>query len=194
MLRAGSVAGRPVPTGKKFHNGKVSGFEREMAKEDSKMANCLVNHDSELKPICPINTTKNPNNYKKIQVLIDSGAAESVIPPWLLPDYAVKEGEATRQKVKYTTADGNIISNLGEIAVPFRTREGHKCGVTFQVCDVARPLLSVTALTEKGNKVTFNDSGGRIIGPGVKQCIDFAKRDGVYVLDVYVPPFQGQGM
>ena len=116
-----------------------------------------------------------------------------MIPPWLLPDYTITEGEATRQKVKYTTADGNIISNLGELSVPFRTREGHKCGVTFQVCDVARPLLSVTALTVKGNRVVFEENGGKIIGPGGKQTIEFTKRDGVYILDVYVPPFHGPG-
>ena len=116
-----------------------------------------------------------------------------MIPPWLLPDYPISEGESTRQRVKYTTADGNIISNLGELKVPFRTREGHKCGVAFQVCDVARPLLSVTALTSKGNRVVFGDNGGCIIGPDGKQTIEFAKRDGVYILDVYVPPFQGQG-
>ena len=95
--------------------------------------------------------------------------------------------------MQYTTADGNVISNLGEPNVPFRIREGHTCGETFQVCDVARPLLSVAALTEKGNTVTFGDEGGRIIGPDGKQTIEFAKRDGVYVLDAYVPPFHGQG-
>ena len=77
--------------------------------------------------------------------------------------------------------------------MPFRTREGYKFGVTFQVCDVARPLLSVTALTEKGNTVTFGDTGGRIVGPDGKQTIEFARRDGVYILDAYVPPFHGQG-
>ena len=61
------------------------------------------------------------------------------------------------------------------------------------LCDVARPLLSVTALTEKGNTVTFGDTGGRIVGPDGKQTIDFVRRDGVYILDVYVPPFHEQG-
>ena len=95
------------------------------------MTNCLVKLNPNWKAICQLKGITNPHNYQKVQILVDSGAAESVIPPWLLPDYAITEGEATRKKVKYTTADGNVISNLGELTVPFRTREGNKCGVTF---------------------------------------------------------------
>ena len=56
--------------------------------------------------------------------------------------------------------------------MPFRTRERHRCGVTFHVCGVARPLLAVTALTRKGNQVVFEKEGGRIVGPDGKQTIE----------------------
>ena len=89
-------------------------------------------------------------------------------------------------------ADGNEIPNLGEIDLPFRTYEGHKCGIKFQLADVKRPLLSVTALTAKGNKVSFHSTGGTIVSQDGKQRIDFKKQQGVYILEVYVPPFQRQ--
>ena len=129
---------------------------------------------------------------RSIKVLVDSGAAENVIPPGLLPDFDIKEGEARRNNVRYTTADGNELPNLGEIQLPFRTKEGHQCGVTFQVCDVSRPLLSVTALTAKGNTVDFHDNGGTISGKDGKK-MHFKKESGVYILEMYVTPFQGQG-
>ena len=57
---------------------------------------------------------------------------------------------------------------------------------------MSRPLLSVTALTAKGNSVAFNDQGGVIIGKDGKR-MTFKKESGVYVLEMYVAPFPGQG-
>ena len=51
----------------------------------------------------------------------------------------------------------------------------------------------MTALTSKGNKVSFHSTGGTIVSQAGKQKIDFKKQQGVYILEVYVPPFQGQG-
>ena len=93
----------------------------------------------------------------------------------------------------YSTADGGEIANLGEQNIRFQTQEGHRCGMTFQVADVKRPLLSVPALAARGNRVTFDNTGGTIIGPKGDQKVRFHTRRGVYVLDLYVAPFQGQG-
>ena len=50
----------------------------------------------------------------------------------------------------------------------------------------------MTALTAKGNSVAFNDQGGVIIGEDGKR-MTFKKESGVYVLEMYVAPFPGQG-
>lgn len=76
----------------------------------------------------------------------------------------------------------------------FRTREGYECGIKFQVCDVHRPLLSVSALTARGNKVKFHETGGAITSQEGKQEIKFAREGGVYVLTMYIPSFQGPGL
>ena len=157
--------------------------------------NCFLPLDPQWVPVCAIKAKPKPefDKYRKIQILVDSGAAENVLPPNLLPDMEAKEGEAAKKGVKYMTADGNEIPNLGEFDLPFRTYEGHKCGIKFQLADVKRPLLSVTALTSKGNTVTFSETGGKIVSPDGKQNIGFHRQQGVYVLEVYVPPFQRQG-
>ena len=63
----------------------------------------------------------------------------------------------------------------------------------FEVADVKRPLLSVTSITGKGSKVIFDDKGGQVVGPDGSKTIRFHRRGGVYVLDLWVPPFQRQG-
>ena len=135
----------------------------------------------------------NFEKYRKVKVLVDSGAAENVVPPDFFPDYNIEEGEPKRKQIKYTTADGNELCNLGEINLPFLTREGYKCGVKFQVCDDQRPLLSVSALTARGNDVDFGKTGGRITSQDGKQQIHFTREDGFYILEMYVPPFTRQG-
>ena len=160
--------------------------------------NCFVALGPDWKPVFSVRDMfqgKVKPEYEKlrtIKVLVDSGAAENVIPPGLLPDFEIKEGEAKRNNVRHTTVDGNELPNLGEICLPFRTKEGHKCGVTFQVCDVSRPLLSVTAFTAKGNVVAFHDHGGTITGKDGKK-MSFRKESGVYILEMYVAPFPGPG-
>ena len=77
--------------------------------------------------------------HRHIQALVDSGAAAHVLPATILEDYPVADSNHKRE-VKYMTADGNELPDLGTKQVPFRTREGHDCGVKWQVADIKRPL------------------------------------------------------
>ena len=155
---------------------------------------CFVSPDEQWTTICPLGTVKKSHlGYRKIQVLVDSGAAANVIPSGLLEDYDVIEGEAKRNGTVYMSADGGEIPNMGEQKVPFKTFEGFDGQVDFQVADVQRPLLSVTSMTGKGSRVEFDDHGGHIVSSDGKRRIRFHRRGGVYVLDLWVPPFQRQG-
>ena len=46
--------------------------------------------------------------------VIDSGAAETVMPPDWFPKHEVKEPEGSRNGVYYTTSDGTFVHNEGE--------------------------------------------------------------------------------
>ena len=126
--------------------------------------------------------------YRKISALVDSGAAAHVLPATVLEDYPVVAGSA-KNGVRYMTADGNELPDLGTKQIPFRTREGHDCGVNWQIADIQRPLLSVTTLTAAGNQIHFNKDGGTITTKDGKKTMQFYCRNGVYVLDLWVPPF-----
>ena len=153
---------------------------------------CLVKAGPEWPALCALGAGK-PGSGRTVEIILDSGAGESVMPPGLLPDYPTVPGQAARDGVTYTAADGGEIPNLGEQSIPFCTAEGHECQVTFQVADVQRPLMSVSALTARGNRVSFNGNGGVIFNAKGDNMIRFQRRRGVYVLDVKVSPFQGQG-
>ena len=56
---------------------------------------------------------------------IDSGACESVIDAESeVPEYEVKETSASRNGLEYASATGEEIPNLGEVVLPFFTKEG----------------------------------------------------------------------
>ena len=84
------------------------------------------------------------------------------------------------------------------------TVEGHKRNMKFQVCDVERPLGSVSQFCRAGNSVVFNPPGdprGSYIehqATGDRMYLE--AKDGVYVLNTKVAttnkqayPFGGQG-
>ena len=124
---------------------------------------------------------------------VDSGATETAVGEGILPSVETKLWIGSKRGVEYESTHGVEIPNLGELVLPFRTMEGYICGIKFQLADVKRPLLSVTALTGKGKRVMFTDTGGTIVSQDGKQKIGFRRQQGVYILEVYVPPFQRQG-
>ena len=111
-----------------------------------------------------------------------------VLPATVLEDYPVVAGTA-KNGVRYMTADGNELPDLGTKQIPFRTREGHDCGVNWQIADIQRPLLSVTTLTAAGNQIRFDKDGGTITTKDGKKTMQFYCQNGVYVLDLWVLPF-----
>jgi hypothetical protein len=74
---------------------------------------------------------------------------------------------------------------------------GDKCGTTFQVAEVERPLLSASQLAASGNSVIIDRSGGKIVNDKSGRVMKLVKRGGVYVLRMWVASsaqdFPGQG-
>ena len=107
--------------------------------------------------------------YRRLELIVDSGAAASVLPVGMLDDYSVKQGEAARKGVHYLTADGGRVPNVGETRLRLFTKEKVKCNVNFQVAEIQTPTLSVGTLTAMGNTVNFTRFGGTILHQKTKQ-------------------------
>ena len=134
------------------------------------------------------NRKKEYAGYRKLEILVDSGAAASVLPEGLMSDYPVTKGEAAKKGVHYLTADGGRVPNLGETTLHLVTKEQIKCSVKFQVAEIQTPILYVGTLAAMGNSVAFTKFGGTITNLRTKKKIAFKKRGGVYVLEVLVAP------
>ena len=141
-------------------------------------------------PIAPVTTdpSKDWGNHRYKEILVDSGAAEHVSPSKDFPDHFIYESEGSRSGLNYLAANGQEIPNLGEQRISVTTGEGHLCGLKFQTADVTRPILSVPKLTASGHSCTFGKDGGVITCTRTGRKTNFLKKNGLYVLGVWVVP------
>ena len=146
--------------------------------------------DRELMPLQALGAQAKPEyqRFRPMEILVDSGAAASVMPERLLDGFTVRKGEAARNDVHYTVADGGKVPNLGETEVHILTRERARGSIVFQVADIQKPILAVSALTKQGNAVSFTETGGTIRHLRTGRTMHFRKVRGVYVLKVLAAP------
>jgi len=72
------------------------------------------------------------------------------------------------------------------------TKEGQKIGMTFQIANVTKPLGSVRAMLDAGNRVVFDrdDKGNPasfIMNKKTKATIPINERNAAFVLDLWTP-------
>ena len=130
---------------------------------------------------------------KRVELTIDSGAAEHVVGPMDLPHLPVGP---SRKHIQYTMANGHKTSNRGEQHVRAVTKDGHEIAFKAQVTDVHRPLMSVSRICDRGNRVVFENHGGYIESLTTGEKIQVHRDRNVYRLEVSVPDsgFTRQGV
>ena len=120
------------------------------------------------------------NNEEYIEATIDSGASDSVAGRKHAKTCDVVPSSGSRDGVKYVSASGDIIDNIGEKHVQVETATGRKRTLNLQVADVHRVLLSVSKICDAGNQVIFTRSGGKIVNDKTGEEDHFARKDRVY--------------
>ena len=98
-------------------------------------------------------------SWEKMEIIIDSGATVSVMPPSAAACYPVAQGAASRAGVCYEVANGQELPNLGEKFMAVLTSEGTVRGHLSQVADVSKPLQSVRAMMMSNHAVIFDNEG-----------------------------------
>ena len=122
-------------------------------------------------------------------LVIDSGAAETVMPTDWFTGHELKETEESRGGQFYVCAGGKEIPNYGERTLTLSTLDWSSIrNMTFQVTDVTKALRSVSKIVANGNKVVFDRSGSSIENKRSRERLWMREDNGVYVLDVYVAP------
>ena len=131
----------------------------------------------------------NKVGWKKVSLAIDSGACDNVIDAEeLLPDYKVHQTKASTSGMKYASATGEEIPNLGEVMLPMITCEGTKKKMRMQAAAVSRPLASVKKICEAGHMVIFDDQVSYLYNKSTGEVNYLREESGNYMFDVWIPP------
>ena len=124
-------------------------------------------------------------------VLMDTGCGKHTANPKKhFLDYPTRESEGQRQGQVFVTADETEMPNLGEKVVPFTTMEGNHAQTTFQMTNVAMPIMSIRQLG-KTHRTMFADkhrNHGYIQHRVSGQKSEFFSQDGVYFMKIKLRP------
>ena len=99
-------------------------------------------------------------SWEMIDFAVDSGASETVVPSTICTSVSTVPSEASRRGVMYEVANGEMLPNLGEKQLhAFTEDDAIPRRIKAQVCEVNKPLLSVSRLVSAGNTVVFSPDG-----------------------------------
>lgn len=98
--------------------------------------------------------------WAKVSSVVDNGASAPVAPPSIAPNVPIVPSEGSKRGQKWTSASEHKVNNLCQQVIHACTESGSMTDVLFQVAEVSKPLISVSALCERGNRVIFGRAGG----------------------------------
>ena len=134
-----------------------------------------------------INSCSEDSSWELLDVAVDIGAIESVLPDQLLLSIPTTESSASRRGVEYEVANGQRVPNEGEKRFNAITEEGVDKKVVMQVCDVNQGLISVSKMTAAGNRVVFDNDGSYIEDKKSGDVMWMERRNGMFTLKLWVP-------
>ena len=143
---------RPVKTVKRFANPCCQG--KSCIHSGSI---CSIDRDMQGGSISAVDRFR--GSWERVPVTVDSGAIDSVIPSKVAAAVPTRDTEASRRGLKYRAANGSSILNRGEKTIKGYTNEANLVDMSMQVCDVTKPLGSVRAMLQAGNRVVFDQGG-----------------------------------
>ena len=92
-----------------------------------------------------------------------------------------------KPEVRYQIADGSLIENMGEKSFTAHTEAGTTHQLTAQVTEVNKALLSVIKTVNAGNRVVFDSESSYIGNKLDGSRIPIVRKDGAYVLKMWIP-------
>ena len=117
---------------------------------------------------------------------MDSWAAETVIPHRLVSQHPLKDTNASRSGLCYSSSTGQPIPNMGEQCFLLFTMEETFRGMTFQAAPVSKPLGSVKRIRAAGRHVVFDEDGSYIENKTTSEVNMLREDTGNYMLAMWV--------
>ena len=135
--------------------------------------------------------------YLEVELALDTGATVNAMDILDLPGSTVQESPGSKAGQKFQAAGGKLIDNEGQVLLtmlaPGMATE-LVCNV--QIAKVARPLLSVTKMTESGKVTVVCDKEKALVLDEKQQTVAvFKKSGGLYtaMMRIKNPRFQPFG-
>ena len=128
------------------------------------------------------------NGYRKVRVLFDTGAGESVAPSDEFVEFPTQESEGSRRGWAYECANGKEVENEGQKVVNAVTEEFQSRACIFQVAAVTKPLMSAAQVTRAGFLAILDGPGGNsyLLHKKTKARTALKLENGVYCLDLWI--------
>jgi len=124
--------------------------------------------------------------WEEIEMVVDSGASESVVSEDMLTRVTTVEGYAQKKGAQYEVADGTLIPNPGEKKFVAVSDGGVTRQMKAQVCEVNKALLSVHRVVQAGNRVVFSASGSFVQDEQSGGTMELVEKWGMYMLRLWV--------
>ena len=114
-------------------------------------------------PRSGISAIQRPDEWVLLDVTVDSGACITVMPSGLCPGISIIDNDLSMSGVEYEVANGGSIANFGERRCQVMTvGSTAPKRILFQVADVHKPLLSITACSDMGYGCNLGKEGGSL--------------------------------
>ena len=133
-----------------------------------------------------ISAVRDPNEWVEIEVTVDSGACETVMPPDLCQGIDIVKSSCSHG-AEYEVANGESIPNIGERRCLLMTLGSNVAKkITFQIADVHKPLLSISRCADMGYHCVMGKEGGYLEDQYSGERIPLQRRDNLYMMKAWV--------
>ena len=131
--------GGDAQVGNEGRSGDIEG-----RRKDPNLAGMLLSSSVESEPLCEMASEWTPMPKP---LVVDSGAAETIISRMWFPNHKTAESEGSKRGVFDTTADGSYVEKEEEQTLIMSTADGGQLRKwTFQVANVNKALGSVSMM------------------------------------------------
>ena len=148
-------------------------------------------------PLMPVTTgnTYGPE-WMEVELTADSGACDTVMPLSMCESIPVEPSPQSIAQIEYEVANKQTIPNLGQrnCLIWSETSETPR-GITIQVADVHKPLLSLSRCADMGYQSVLGKRAGCLVDTMTGEILPLTRQGNLYTLRVWIKanPFVRQG-
>ena len=125
--------------------------------------------------------------WTEIEVTVDSGACDTVMPTRMCPHISVVETEDSKRGMEYEVANGETIPNVGERRCILMSEDSNSPkAIFFQIADIHKPLLSVSRCADLGFQCILGKHGGQLVDEESGEIIPLHRRGNLYVMRAWI--------